>query len=158
VSGWEWGGAFSRSYETLRTFVRFDPLLADVVTDLLLTYGFGAKTSSGFGTAELVAPWAKLSLNVMVSRKEGTVRESLLQETKQPDESIESERTKQLQREYEKLRAQHLGRNAEVTPGRASPSSPDEERRYLMIDQRPFEIARLREAVARLLAEVGGAV
>ncbi|MGH8072172.1 MAG: RAMP superfamily CRISPR-associated protein [Candidatus Entotheonellia bacterium] len=128
------------------------PLLAETVSDLLLANGFGAKTSSGFGTTEPVAAWARLGINVMVGQETEAGREPSSKEAKQPEESATSGRQNKLQREYEKLRAQHLDRDSETTTRRSPPSPPDQERRYLVVDQRPFEIAKLREAVDGLFA------
>lgn len=146
----------TRDETALRSQVRDDlPLVAEVVTDLLLAYGFGAKTSSGFGSAQPVAPQAKLGINVIVGQEAGAAGESPL--AKQPEEPARSNQRIKLEDEYEKLRSQHLDRDSTPLSRRPSTSSAEPERRYLVIDQHPFEIAKLPEAVARLLVEVGGA-
>ena len=61
---YDWPGEVTLDEATLRRQVQADlPLVADTVCDLLTVYGFGAKTSSGFGTADSRRVEGELRIN-----------------------------------------------------------------------------------------------
>jgi hypothetical protein len=146
--------------------------LAETVRDLLLVYGFGAKTSSGFGTAAPVAHRLTLGLNLLVEQEvEGEDKYRAIKAEEQAfiarfgltefphwndEELAASGWGKKRQSEYKKLRDRHPDWDAEARRWREPIPPPKPERRPLVIEKRSFEIARLPEAVEELLIRMGG--
>jgi CRISPR-associated protein Cmr2 len=157
----------------LREQVQADlPLVAEAVRDLLMVYGFGAKTSSGFGSAEPVARQVTLGLNVLVEQevkgtgeyqaieaeeKAFTERFGLAEFPRWDDEELaRSDWGKKRQGEYKKLRNRHPDWDAEIRTWRepGPPSKP--ELRPLVIEKQPCELTGLPAAVKALLTQIGG--
>lgn len=149
------------------------PLVAEAVRDLLTVYGFGAKTSSGFGAAEPVARQATLRLNVLVEQeaeraseypaikteeKAFVARFGLAEFPRWNDEELAaSDWGRKRQSEYKKLRDRHPDWDAETRTWREPTPPPKPERRPLLVERCPFELIRLPDAVKELLARIGGA-
>lgn len=150
------------------------PLVAKTVRDLLTVYGFGAKTSSGFGTAAPVASQITLGLNILVEQE--AERAGEYQAIKEEEQTVASRLGlekfphwnneelgrsgwgKKKQSEYKRLRSRHPDWDAETGKWREAAPSPQPERRPLVIEKPHFEISQLPEALKELLARIGGAV
>ncbi len=148
------------------------PLVARTVRDLLTVYGFGAKTSSGFGAAEPVARQVTLGLNVLVEQVAEEVSEyqaikaeeeafaerfGLSEFPRWNDEELaRSDWGKKRQSEYKKLRDRHPDWDAENKMWREPISLPKPERRPIVVERHSFELARLPDAVKELLTRIGG--
>jgi len=158
----------------LRKQARGDlPLVAEIVRDLLTVYGFGAKTSSGFGAAASVAHRVTLGLNVLVEQEVEGMSEHLAIKAEEQafvdryglpefprwnhDELALSGWGEKRQSAYKRLRDRHLDWDSKVRSWRESASLPKPERRPLIIERRSFELARLPEVVKELLVQTGGA-
>ena len=150
------------------------PLVAETVRDLLTVYGFGAKTSSGFGAAAPVAHQVTLGLNILVEQEAERAGEyQAIKEEEQTfasrlglekfprwnsEELARSGWGSKKQSEYKRLRGRHPDWDAETGTWREAVPPPQPERRPLVIEKQHFEIAHLPEAVEELLARIGGAV
>lgn len=148
------------------------PLVAEAVRDLLLVYGFGAKTSSGFGSAEPVARQVTLGLNVLVEQEAEKTSEyqdieaeeqafvarfGLAEFPRWDDEELAaSDWGRKRQSEYKKLRDQHPDWDAEARTWREPSPPPKPERRPIVVEQYSFELARLPDVVKELLTRMGG--
>ena len=158
----------------LRAQVQADlPLVAETVHDLLIVYGFGAKTSSGFGTAAPVARLVTLGINVLVEQEaEGTSEYQDIKAKEQAfaarygltefprwnnEELANSDWGKKRQAAYKRLRDQHPDWDAETRMWREPAPPPKPERRPIVVEQHSFELARLPDAVRELLTKIGGA-
>lgn len=171
---YDFPGEVTPDEATLRKQVRAQlPLLAETVRDLLTVYGFGAKTSSGFGAVAPVAERVTLGLNILVEQE--AERTSEYQDIKAKEEAFaarygltefprwsdeelaNSGWGKKRQAAYKRLRDQHPDWDSEARRWREPALPPKPESRPLVVEQHPFELARLPDAVKELLTRIGGA-
>jgi len=149
------------------------PLVAEAVRDLLTVYGFGAKTSSGFGVAEPVARQVVLGLNILVEqevREEAKNRQEIAAAERafverfglaefprlSDEELARSGWGRKRQSKYKRLRDRHPDWDTETRTWREPAPPPTPRRRPLIIDKSSLEIDELPNAVRELLARVRG--
>jgi CRISPR/Cas system CSM-associated protein Csm3 (group 7 of RAMP superfamily) len=170
---YDFPGKVTPNETKLRTQIQADlPLVAKTVRDLLTLFGFGAKTSSGFGAAALEAQQLTLGLNFLVEQEIGgedkyqpikaeeqafVARFELTEFPRWDDEKLAASGWgRKRQSEYKKLRDRHPDWDAEARKWREPAPPPKPGRRPLVIERHPFEIARLPKEVEKLLTRIGG--
>jgi len=149
------------------------PLVAQAVADTLAVYGFGAKTSSGYGTADPVAQKVKLGLNLMVEQESPEAQhyramqaevDKFVEKYKLPEfpywdqeELAASDWGRKRQSDYKRLRDQHPDWDAETRQWHQPAPPPEQERHPLMIEEESLGLDKLPQAVGQLLTQTGGA-